>query len=536
MKKLHDVYEKSGIIIKTKVPQVRFILVVVIVLMPVLILNDILAADYLFSFIEFLIMGIMVFSLVMLYRGKYRIASFLPLVFSSVAVISLAVLINVSSYQQVFTITVYMAVLLILSLSLGENEWYTLVLACVGILTIVLVTLLKIGPEVIALGLEAGIDNLIVAVMIFILISIFCFNSARSGRKAMQDLDKSNQKSQIRIEQIMNVSSQSARSTESVQSILDDYQSVENNMGHIRKQVEVFADSSTHLSENISKALKAVTNTSEQILEFHGKVDEQNVVVEESTSAVHEMSASLDSVANITADKQQSSERLMSILEEGRNALNQTNTAIRGASDQMNSLLEINEIISDIASRTDLLSMNAAIEAAHAGEHGRGFAVVAEEIRKLANSTGENSRIISEKMKRIKQSIESTHETAEKMGTSMDQISSEVNDVTLAFQEITGSTAELSSGGKEIMSAMQTLQDNSIMIREGSERISGDQQLAGKEMEQVGAVVSVIENASREIMTAVDMIEQSIRHLQNTIQKSSESSASLHQSIARLTE
>ena len=133
--------------------------------------------------------------------------------------------------------------------------------------------------------------------------------------------------------------------------------------------------------------------------------------------------------------------------------------------DNIDSISSFTGIISGIASQTNLLSMNAAIEAAHAGDSGRGFAVVADEIRKLAETTNKNSKEISKVLKividRIKTAVEMSSNTKE----AFSKIEKEINGVISALEEINMSTLELRSGGTQVLEAMTVLRDSSTSVK-----------------------------------------------------------------------
>jgi methyl-accepting chemotaxis protein len=532
--KLAEVYANSSLIVQTKAPQVRFLLISILAFEPILIINLMIEGEFVIATINLFLVGILVFSLILLYRGRYNVASTLALFTLVLASLGSSLSIEFTSSANIFGVGLSLLIGVVLALAMSASEWYVFIVAVISVIAIVIKALFSVDSVMVTA--ESMISDLILCLIFFVLIAVFCFLVARSNRINLKRVEEAIGLNQNRLNQIIEVNKKSIESSYAARTMKQDSNAVEESMTNIRAQLDIFEESTAHLKSIMAKALESVKNIAEKAEQFNRQVDEQNAVVEESTSAINEMSAALDSVASITANKKASSTRLLSVVEDGKSALVETNEAILSVGKHMSSLLEINQIISDIASQTNLLSMNAAIEAAHAGESGKGFSVVADEIRKLANSTSENSRIIAQNLRMIEASISSTGEIGERMDSAMVEINSEVLAVVAAFDEITGSTAELSQGGREIMEGMQALQNNSIAILTAADQISNNQKQAREEMTQVEEVVKAIEKASAQITYAMGQIDHSIRQLGGAIQGATALSDRLHASIAEITE
>ena len=139
------------------------------------------------------------------------------------------------------------------------------------------------------------------------------------------------------------------------------------------------------------------------------------ISVEESTASVNEMIASLKNLDKMTNARRESASRLVETAKNGGEKLSNTVEVVRNINNSIGSISDMIKIIDGIAAQTNLLAMNAAIEAAHAGDAGRGFAVVADEIRSLAETTSNNSQeigsIIRDVMEKIHIAAESSEDT-----------------------------------------------------------------------------------------------------------------------------
>ena len=205
--------------------------------------------------------------------------------------------------------------------------------------------------------------------------------------------------------------------------------------------------------------------------QFNDHVEEQSASVVTSSSATEEMIANIQSVNDTLSNNSQSVKELKEASEEGHTSLNEVVNDIQGIARESASLLEINAVMQNIASQTNLLSMNAAIEAAHAGDSGRGFAVVADEIRKLAESSSKQSKTIGGVLKSIKGSIDKITKSTDVVLSKFDAIEGGVNTVALQEDNILNAMEEQGRGSKQILKAVSNVKEVTHQVKEAARRL-----------------------------------------------------------------
>jgi methyl-accepting chemotaxis protein len=248
--------------------------------------------------------------------------------------------------------------------------------------------------------------------------------------------------------------------------------------------------------EAAKKANEQIINIISSVQGIHNNLMEQGRFVEDTSSSVEEMAANVKSVNKMTNEADKVAKELEELAHNGTEAVKQSIKAIEEIQDSSRTMEKTVGHINKIAAQTNLLAMNAAIEAAHAGIAGQGFAVVAQEVRDLAISSSARSKEILEEIRLMATRVENGVELSLQAGESLDTISQGVENAATIFREIALAMTEQSSGTTQIVQAV-----NAVVLT--TQRIK-DQ--ADSELNESRAIESVMENLlklSSQIQAAV---------------------------------
>ncbi len=226
--------------------------------------------------------------------------------------------------------------------------------------------------------------------------------------------------------------------------------------------------------DSLGKQIRGLSEVAEEIRETleTGRAEDQASAVEETSASIEEMNANLENVSRIAREFRIQTQDLVELAARGEAQAVQTNELIKTINSSLDIAQSIIAVIDNVASQTNLLSMNAAIEAAHAGNAGRGFAVVADEIRKLADSTARNAKNIGGALKNIVHDIGSAEELQNINLAHFKKVKSDVNTMANAFAEIDGATSEIAVGSNEILKGMTELVKISDEVRKDNEDLT----------------------------------------------------------------
>ncbi len=202
---------------------------------------------------------------------------------------------------------------------------------------------------------------------------------------------------------------------------------------------------------------KSITVIVGLINEIANSLNRQSESVTTSSSAIEQMVANISSVSSVASKANSQAEELKSISGRGKDSVSQTAKAFADVDDSSREMKEVVTIISKVAAQTNLLAMNAAIEAAHAGDSGKGFAVVADEVRKLAQNSGSSIERISGLIKDMTQKINSGVTLSKDAEVAFIDINSKIEITTDLIKSISSAMEEQSIGANDINISMGDL-------------------------------------------------------------------------------
>jgi methyl-accepting chemotaxis protein len=278
---------------------------------------------------------------------------------------------------------------------------------------------------------------------------------------------------------------------------------IASNMESVQSKTDSQMGSVAQTSDSVEGIIKHIRS-------LENAVDIQADTIARSSQSIERIVKDIDSVRTVVYQAHETTGALGKFSETGRKMLANLSEELARLADQSAFQEEANAALVNIAAKTNILAMNAAIEAAHAGEAGRGFAVVAGEVRGLAELSNKESASISQEIQNMRKGIEKMRQVSTETVDTLSGMFTDITAMQVSFNSVTTAVEAQTSNGAQALDALSGLRETTDQVSAGSSEIQ-------KESDSIHSMVESLKNISRDVNDSIQDVQQASKQIADSL-------------------
>lgn len=530
-------YEASDLVIKTRARNLFWVLAPFLTVLTLLGTLTLFTTEPLIAVIAFLLAGGFGVGLALLAQGRYRRAANLTfgLLVLGAAAASLATRTG-SVEDDVIRIMAFFSLGLTLTSFFGYTSVQGILMAVAGLVTMGATFLVPFPADALTLTIAQvnSKANPLAFILLFLVSgAVGALTLAQNGRILAQ----SRRAQEVTEEGFSDVQKVFAETQEGLavsRQMGETAQDLQKGARAIREELAILEAQTANLAVQAREAGQSSGVLGDIQTSLRDKMEAQVRSIHQTSSALEQINALFQTIATSSRTKKESLDELGTQAREGEKKVVQMAGAFAAMQRTAEEVLSVVQVIEDISARTNLLAMNASIEAAHAGSSGRGFSVVAAEIRKLAEETGRNSQAIRQTLDTNLSQVQNAVQASRESQTLLATMIRAFQDIQTLLGEQMNGMNEMGQGTEEILRSVEELQTGTAIVQEAARSLEGAVLTNRHQATSVQEAVQVLTDGVGTLQSVAETIGQSAQTIEEFGERNHRQVQGLRQSLEKV--
>ncbi len=458
-----------------------------------------------------MLISLMFVSMILMRKTKYNAAAFMTLVMCELSANAILYTANMEHHFELYKTAFYMQALLMFGCLVVTNEFLVIIFGVLNGISVTIMFIFRLNPFYAQSTANDHIATFIFVIFSFVVLTTAAYYIVRLAKGLVKVAESETDRNARRLEFLQTIIDSFKENMEIGGKLVSYSNHCEGIAADINQNLFNIKDEIKNLNNDMKNTISLMNEIASSIHLIKENVTSESNVVTKNNQIIDDMTKFINKIASLSESKRNSIKTILETVKRGESEVQSSVSYMNMVTESVNSVLEMIKAIENVAVKTNILAMNASIEAAHAGNSGRGFAVVAHEIRSLSDETNRNTRIIIDNLKKNADLIGSLSRINLNTRDVLVNTSKEVFDFSGSIDEIITNISHLSSDTGRIDSGMMELVDANKKTSSSIEKID---EILDRNHQNLNNVVGKNSDISKKIEFIVERYSEIVNKIE----------------------